>query len=281
MAVQGRKWRVLNARPPSLGPPRVLVIADDDASAQAVALRLGDAFASSLRLSAGRRPAAADAADARADIVILAAGSLDRVEADALAIRASARAGAPAPQLVGLCAVADLARASRLCTDGALDDYAAHPADSADPGRLLVAVRAAARWALAPRPTAPARVRPIVLVVEDDEFAQQLVTMTLESADIEIVVEHDGAVALDRIRAVRPDLVLMDVMLPTGDGVELTQHMKADPALAGIPVVMLTGDARREVLVRSMEAGASDFIVKPFTPAALLGKLSRFLPNLS
>jgi CheY-like chemotaxis protein len=72
----------------------------------------------------------------------------------------------------------------------------------------------------------------------------------------------------------------MDVMLPGRDGVELTQRLKADPALAAIPVVMLTGEARREILVRSMEAGAADFIVKPFTPDALIAKLARFLPAL-
>ena len=72
----------------------------------------------------------------------------------------------------------------------------------------------------------------------------------------------------------------MDIMLPGRDGVELTQQLKSDPTLAGIPVVMLTGEARRETLVRSMEAGAADFIVKPFTPDALIAKLTRFLPSL-
>jgi len=75
-------------------------------------------------------------------------------------------------------------------------------------------------------------------------------------------------------------LVLMDVVLPGADGVELTQGMKRDPELAAIPVVMVTGEARREILMRSMEAGAVDFIVKPFTPDALVAKLGRFLPAL-
>ena len=73
----------------------------------------------------------------------------------------------------------------------------------------------------------------------------------------------------------------MDVMLPGGDGVALTAAAsKCDPELAAIPVVMVTGEARLETLVRSMEAGAADFIVKPFTPDALVAKLSRFLPTL-
>ena len=117
-------------------------------------------------------------------------------------------------------------------------------------------------------------------MVEDDEFTHQLVAVTLASHDVELVFESDGDGALERIRAVRPDLVLMDVMLPGRDGVALTQVLKSDPELASIPVVMVTGEARREILVRSMEAGASDFIVKPFTPDALVAKLARFLPTL-
>ena len=70
----------------------------------------------------------------------------------------------------------------------------------------------------------------------------------------------------------------MDVMLPGGDGVALTEQIKAAPDLAAIPVVMLTGEARLDTLVRSMEAGAADFIVKPFTREALLAKLSKYLP---
>jgi CheY-like chemotaxis protein len=70
----------------------------------------------------------------------------------------------------------------------------------------------------------------------------------------------------------------MDVVLPGGDGVALTQQIKATPELAAIPVVMLTGEARLDTLVRSMEAGAADFIVKPFTREALVAKLGRYLP---
>ena len=70
----------------------------------------------------------------------------------------------------------------------------------------------------------------------------------------------------------------MDVRLPGGDGVALTEQIKSTPELASIPVVMLTGEARFETLVRSMEAGAADFIVKPFTRDALVAKLGKYLP---
>ena len=93
----------------------------------------------------------------------------------------------------------------------------------------------------------------------------------------DLVFETDGAAAFERIRAVAPDLVLMDVMLPGADGVSITEQIKAAPDLAAIPVVMLTGEARLDTLVRSMEAGAADFIVKPFTREALLAKLEQVL----
>ncbi len=72
----------------------------------------------------------------------------------------------------------------------------------------------------------------------------------------------------------------MDVVLPGGDGVVLTEEIKSTPGLSPIPVVMLTGDARVDTLVRSVHAGAADFIVKPFTREALVAKLSKYLPDL-
>ena len=116
-------------------------------------------------------------------------------------------------------------------------------------------------------------------MVEDDVVLHTLVAAMLESEAIELVFEADGRSALERIRDVAPDLVLMDIVLPGGDGVALTEQIKATPELAAIPVVMLTGEARLDTLVRSMEAGAADFIVKPFTREALLAKLGRYLPR--
>jgi CheY-like chemotaxis protein len=101
----------------------------------------------------------------------------------------------------------------------------------------------------------------------------------LEPAQLDLVFEADGAAALGRAQSIGPDLVLMDVMLSGGsDGVDLTGQIKAMPDLAAIPVLMMTGEARLDTLVRSMEAGAADFIVKPFTREALLAKVGKYLP---
>jgi CheY-like chemotaxis protein len=117
----------------------------------------------------------------------------------------------------------------------------------------------------------------IVMVVDDDEFARKLIAKALEEQKYELLFAQDGAAALGVLRRTRPNLILMDINLPDIDGVTLTRRLKATPHLANIPVLMLTGDARRETLASSMSAGAAGFIVKPFTRDSLVAKLGRFL----
>jgi len=121
------------------------------------------------------------------------------------------------------------------------------------------------------------RIKPLVMAVDDDDFARKLTTKALEGSPYEVTFAPDATAALALLRRTRPDLILMDVNLPDIDGVTLTQKLKAAPHLADIPVLMLTGDARRQTLEVSMSAGAVGFVVKPFTPRALLDKLDRFL----
>lgn len=265
---------------PDVQTQRILIVAAENEAAQAIVHHLGDEFEGGVRFSTEPGRALADVAETDPDVVLLGLATLATNERHARAIRANASAVANAPIALALCSAGELAAAARLARAGVIDDYVQHPANAADPDRLATSVRIASRLARARPARASGRARPIVFLVEDDEFSHQLVAITLESQDVELVVESDGAAALERIRSVRPDLILMDVMLPGRDGVELTQHLKADPSLAAIPVVMLTGEARREILVRSMEAGAADFIVKPFTPDALIAKLTKFLPTL-
>lgn len=79
------------------------------------------------------------------------------------------------------------------------------------------------------------------------------------------------------MRRIDPELILMDVNLPDTDGISLTRKLKAAPHLAHIPMLMLTGEARRETLDSSTSAGAAGFIVKPFTREALVAKVERLL----
>lgn len=123
------------------------------------------------------------------------------------------------------------------------------------------------------------KMRPIVMVVDDDELARHLVGQMLDRETYEVVVAGDGREALAQLRRVHPDVILMDIRLPGLDGVALTRRLKASPHLADIPVIMMTGDARRDTLVSSMEAGATAFVVKPFTRESLARGLEKALPK--
>jgi CheY-like chemotaxis protein len=262
-------------------PFRILLVVDNDEVARGIAAGLGPKFAGGLRTCTRPEQAAALVRSHRAQAVILALASLVDVERTALALQGE---GAARPFLLALCDGAGAAAAARLSKDGIVDDYVQHFPVPADPDRLATSVRVASRVspparsaAAAPGGAAVAR-RPVVFVVEDDEVLHTLVAAMLESEPLDLVFEADGAAAFDRIQAIGPDLVLMDVMLPCCDGVALTEQIKATPDLAAIPVVMLSGEARLDTLVRSMEAGAADFIVKPFTRESLLAKLGKYLP---
>lgn len=122
-----------------------------------------------------------------------------------------------------------------------------------------------------------AQIRPMVLVVDDDEFQHTLLKKLLLAANVDLVFANSGAEALALLRRLRPDLILMDVDLPGVTGVEVTRRVKALRHLSDIPVIMITGHSEKAIVVESLNAGASDFVVKPFDRAALLTKVDRFL----
>jgi CheY-like chemotaxis protein len=268
-----------------------------------VAALLGGDLAAGVRTSLRPDQAPAQAKAHRAEVIVLALRSLVDIERGAPALREPLPATGAAPMLIALCDAAGVGAAARLCRQGVIDDYVQHFPEPADEMRLAASVRLAVRIGAAERSAARARAvaptrllvadasperrpdqapaqRPLVFVVEDDEVLHTLIAAML-AEQVDLVFETDGAAALDRIEAIGPDLVLMDVMLPGGDGVALTEEVKSTPGLSTIPVVMLTGEARVDTLVRSVHAGAADFIVKPFTREALVAKLSKYLPALA
>lgn len=121
------------------------------------------------------------------------------------------------------------------------------------------------------------RVRPTVLVVDDDEFQHKLIGKMLMAEKFQLIFATSGFDALQILRKMRPDIILMDVMMPDMDGIETTRRLKAAPHLAKTPVIMVTGDSEGNVVIESLKAGASDFVVKPFTGATLIAKITRVL----
>ncbi|MGH2688476.1 MAG: response regulator, partial [Actinomycetota bacterium] len=116
----------------------------------------------------------------------------------------------------------------------------------------------------------------------DEDGIRSLVRMTLESDAYEILEASDGAEALQLAREHRPDLLLLDVMMPGLTGLEVCRTLKSDPATAGITIVMLTARAQDSDREAGQEAGAESYFTKPFSPVALLRKVDEiFTSDLS
>ncbi|TDR47631.1 phospho-acceptor domain-containing protein [Tahibacter aquaticus] len=120
--------------------------------------------------------------------------------------------------------------------------------------------------------SAPPR-EPLVLIVDDQPANVQLLGQMLSDAGYEVMPATSGEQALVRAQARRPDLVLMDMMMPGMDGFELCRRLKADATLVEVPAIFLTAATEREYLVRAFELGAVDYITKPFVAEELLARV--------
>ncbi len=116
-----------------------------------------------------------------------------------------------------------------------------------------------------------------ILLVEDEESLLKLETILLTSRGYQVVGVADGPAALAALAREKPDLVLLDIMLPGIDGFEVCRQIKADPHTRHIPVIMLTAKKGREDMARGEEVGADWYITKPFKSAMVLESIRRFL----
>jgi len=112
-----------------------------------------------------------------------------------------------------------------------------------------------------------------ILVVDDDPTNVEVLTAWLESEHSVVSTAADGFEALAKIEAEKPDIVLLDVMLPEMDGFEVCRRIKSDPATEHIPVIMVTALSDVDDLVKGFEAGADDFVTKPFSGLALMARV--------
>jgi two-component system phosphate regulon response regulator PhoB len=108
-----------------------------------------------------------------------------------------------------------------------------------------------------------------ILVIDDEPDLLELVRVNLEQAGYGVETAGSGRAALDRIRASQPDLIVLDLMLPDVAGTEICRRIRADPGLAGIPVIMLTAKTGEVDRVVGFELGADDYVTKPFSPREL------------
>ncbi|MBI3149376.1 MAG: response regulator [Betaproteobacteria bacterium] len=115
-----------------------------------------------------------------------------------------------------------------------------------------------------------------VLVVDDQLSMRALVCAALrEIPGVQIYEAADGAQALLNLRSGGVDLVVSDWMMPVKDGITLLKEIRAEATLKNLPVILLTGEGKREQVVEAIKSGATDYIVKPFAPQTLVDKVQR------
>jgi DNA-binding response OmpR family regulator len=114
----------------------------------------------------------------------------------------------------------------------------------------------------------------MILVVEDDQDIADLLAHYLERAGHQVTRLSSGKDVMPQLRATPADLVILDLMLPGMDGLLVCQAMRADPATAGIPVIMLTARGEEAERIAGLELGADDYVTKPFSPKELVARVA-------
>ncbi len=119
-----------------------------------------------------------------------------------------------------------------------------------------------------------------ILVVDDDKDVVRLMRAYLEQAGYEVLVAYDGETAVHNVRREKPDLVLLDLMLPGINGWEVTRIMRADANLAAIPIIMLTARVDDVDKIVGLELGADDYVTKPHNPREVVARVKARLRSL-
>jgi DNA-binding response OmpR family regulator len=116
-----------------------------------------------------------------------------------------------------------------------------------------------------------------IVVADDDPTVVSLVKMRLGMAHYTVFTAGNGDQALAMVQTTEPVAVILDVQMPGGGGLSVLSRIKSDPKTSGLPVMMLTGERNAETVLQAMDAGADDYMVKPFMPDLLLERVSRLI----
>jgi len=120
------------------------------------------------------------------------------------------------------------------------------------------------------------QIEPTALVVEDDQIIVTLLEHMLSRRGFVVRIARDGKQAADFIETLpAPDLVLLDVMLPYFDGFELIKKIREHATWSEVPIIMLTAKSKEQQIVRALDAGANDYLLKPFRPEELMARIRR------
>jgi two-component system alkaline phosphatase synthesis response regulator PhoP len=116
-----------------------------------------------------------------------------------------------------------------------------------------------------------------ILVVDDDREIVRLLRAYLEQSGYEVLAAYDGETALHILRREHPDLVLLDLMLPERDGLDVTRVVRTDVSLAAMPIIMLTARVEDHDKIVGLEMGADDYVTKPFNPGEVVARIRAVL----
>jgi two-component system, OmpR family, alkaline phosphatase synthesis response regulator PhoP len=116
-----------------------------------------------------------------------------------------------------------------------------------------------------------------ILVVDDEHNIRQILDFSLDAEGFQVIGAADGEEAFETAVAQAPDLVILDVMMPRGDGIEVCRRLKEDPRTKAVPVILLTACAARGDRERGLAAGADDYIIKPFSPQKVVDRVFALL----
>ena len=116
-----------------------------------------------------------------------------------------------------------------------------------------------------------------VLVVDDDPVILKLLEVNFEMEGFTVLIAHDGAEGIDVARSDRPDVIVSDIMMPKKSGLELVVALKGDTSTSEIPIILLSAKAQNADVRTGLEAGADDYVTKPFEPLDLVDRVNRLL----
>jgi DNA-binding response OmpR family regulator len=119
--------------------------------------------------------------------------------------------------------------------------------------------------------------QPVILAADDDEDILQLVVFRLERSGYTVLQAHDGEEAFRLALEHKPDLAVLDVMMPKMDGFEVTRRLRAEAATRSMPIIMLTARAQDSDVEEGFDAGANDYLRKPFSPGELRARVQAML----
>ena len=112
-----------------------------------------------------------------------------------------------------------------------------------------------------------------ILVIDDDEITRTTLATLLEKPNLQMEMAEDGIQGLELAKKITPDVILLDVMMPRMNGFEVCRLIRADPSIGEVPIIMITALDERDMIIKGLEAGADDFLSKPFDSLELEARM--------